>query len=82
MRMTLESPTGVVHVAARPTDVGRTVCGHVVSRGWEVCIGSFATKLVTCSVCRDLERPVDLRPAAAGDVAEAEIAAPATARAR
>jgi hypothetical protein len=81
MRMTLESPNGIVHLAARPTDVRRTVCGHVVSRGWEVCIGAFATKPVTCSVCSDFERPVDLRPAA-GDAAEAGTATPAPARAR
>jgi hypothetical protein len=80
MRMTLESPTGVVHLAARPTEVRRTACGSVVSRGWEVCIGAFATKPVTCNVCRDFERPVDLQPAAAGDAAEAGT--PTTARAR
>ena len=82
MRMTLESPTGVVHLAAQPPDVRRTACGHVVSRGWEVCIGAFATKPVTCNVCRDFERPVDLQPAAAGDAAEAVTATPGTARAR
>ena len=82
MRMTLESPTGVVHLAARPTEVRRTACGHVVSRGWEVCIGAFATKPVTCNVCLDLEHPVDLQPAAADDAAEAGSSTPATARAR
>ncbi|MDX6378279.1 MAG: hypothetical protein QOE98_2582 [Gaiellaceae bacterium] len=81
MRMTLESPTGVVHLAAGPTEVRRTACGSVVSRGWEVCIGTYATKSVTCSVCRDFERPIDLQPAA-GDAAEAGTGSPATARAR
>lgn len=76
--MTLESPSGVVHLAAQPTEVRRTVCGTVVARGWEMCIGTFATKPVTCTVCRDFERPVDLRPAAA----HAGVDAPAAARAR
>lgn len=82
MRTTLESPAGVVHLAVRPTEVRRTACGSVVSRGWEVCVGAFATKAVTCSVCRDFERPVDLQPAAAGDAAEAGAGAPTTARTR
>ena len=77
MRMTLESPTGVVHLAAHPTEVRRTACGSVVSRGWEVSIGAFATKPVTCSVCRDFEHPVDLQPAAAGDRVKTDTAAPA-----